>query len=437
MNYTAAEVEQYVQEMDVKFIRLAFTDLFGTIKNISILAEELPRAFRDGVSFDASAVAGFLKVEKSDLLLMPDPSTLAVLPWRPQQGRVVRMYCDIVYPDGQPFEGDGRHILRSAVNRAQAMGYSAMFGPECEFYLFELDDHGHATRIPHDEAGYLDVAPLDRGENVRREICLTLQEMDVYPESSLHEQGPGQNEIDFKYSDPLKAAENLITFKTVVRTIAARNGLAACFLPKPLPNKSGSGLHINISLFRNGLNIFKNDPFHHCPEAERFIAGILAYTPELTAFLNPVPGSYRRLGEFEAPRYVTWSHENRSQLIRIPASKGEHARMELRSPDPCLNPYLAFSLLLEAGLRGIRDSVSLPPPVNMNLYEAAAGQLTGLAQLPDSLDKAVRLAAQSELIASCLPKGTIDMYLTQKAAEWADYCAATDQAAYEVAHEIP
>lgn len=435
MNYTAAEVEQYVQEMDVKFIRLAFTDLFGTLKNISILAEELPRAFRDGVSFDASAVAGFLKVEKSDLLLMPDPSTLAVLPWRPQQGRVVRMYCDIVYPDGQPFEGDGRHILRSAVNRAQAMGYSAMFGPECEFYLFELDDHGHATRMPHDEAGYLDVAPLDRGENVRREICLTLQEMDVYPESSLHEQGPGQNEIDFKYSDPLTAAENLVTFKTVVRTIAARNGLAACFLPKPLPGKSGNGLHVNLSLFRNGLNIFRNDPFQHCPEAESFIAGVLAAAPELTAFLNPVPSSYRRLGEFEAPRYATWSHENRSQLIRIPAARGEHARMELRSPDPCLNPYLAFALLLEAGMRGIREDASLPPPVNMNLYTAPPDQLASLVPLPESLDAAIRLARQSELIAGCLPKATIDTYLTQKEAEWAAYHAAPDKAAYDAAHE--
>jgi glutamine synthetase len=430
MKYTVAEVQQFVSEMDVKFVKLAFCDLFGSLKNISILAEELPRAFREGIAFDASAVAGFLQVERSDLYLKPDPSTLTVLPWRPQQGRVARMYCDIFYPDGKPFEADGRYILRQAVERAKQEGYTVMVGPECEFYLFEMDDRGRPTRVPHDEAGYLDVAPMDRGENVRREICLTLEEMDIHPESSLHEQGPGQNEIDFRYSPALEAADNLSTFKTVVRTVAARNGLSACFLPKPMAGESGSGLHINMSLFKDGLNIFKNDPFQHCPQAESFIAGVLHYTREATAFFNPIPGSYRRLGEMEAPIYQTWSHENRSQLIRIPAAKGESARMELRSPDPMANPYLVFALLLEAGMEGIRQDMQLPPATDENLYLVKDAQR--FTALPRTLEQALALIPDSRLVARCLPEKTVKTFMEHKAREWAEDCAADDPFAYEM-----
>ena len=409
MDYTMAEVLQFVEENDVKFIRLAFCDLFGVQKNISIMPGELPRAFESGVSFDASAVRGFLNVEESDLFLHPDPATLAVLPWRPSHGRVVRLFCEVRRPDGTPFEGDGRRILRQAVEDARSMGYVCRVGAECEFYLFETDEAGNPTDVPHDRAGYMDVAPLDRGENVRREICLTLEEMGIAPESSHHEQGPGQNEIDFRYSDALTAADNIVTFKSVVETVAARNGLCASFSPKPVAGKSGNGMHVNLSLARNGLNLFKTGA-EHSQEAESFLAGVLRRAAEITAFLNPVPESYARLGSFEAPKYVTWSHGNRSQLVRIPAASGEYARMELRSPDPACNPYLALALLLRAGLEGIKDSLPLCPPCDRNPL-APGADTAGLAALPDNLQQAVRAARESAFVRAALPARTADAYL--------------------------
>lgn len=431
MDYTVGEVLQFVEENDVKFIRLVFCDLFGKLKNISIMAEELPFAFEHGVSFDASAVRGFLNVEESDLFLFPDPGTLSILPWRPQQGRVVRFFCDIKHPNGEAFAGDGRKILKKAVKKAADMGYSCKIGSECEFYLFEADDSGRPTTKPHDYAGYLDIAPDDKGENVRREICLTLEEMGIKPESSHHEQGPGQNEIDFKYSDALTAADNLATFKRVVKTVAAKNGLYASLMPKPIPTCAGNGLHINMSLAQMGLNIFKNSTTEHSKEAESFIAGILLHIREITVFLNPLTNSYRRLGSFEAPKYVTWSHENRSQLIRIPAAKGEKARMELRSPDPSCNSYLAFALLIYAGLDGIEREMPLCPPSNFNLYRAAEDQLNGILPLPFDLQQAADLAKESEFVKACLPKRSIDAFLSAKRLEWEIYCRAQDKEAFE------
>ena len=353
MTDTELEVLRFVQENDVKFIRLAFSDMFGIQKNISVMPDELPRAFETGISFDASAVRGFLNVEQSDLFITPDPSTLSILPWRPSHGRVVRLFCNVNYPDGRPFEGSSRHILQRAVKEAAQMGYVCKIGAECEFYLFETDEKGNPTMNPHDLGGYCDIAPNDKGENVRREICLTLEEMGIHPEASHHEQGPGQNEIDFKYSDAMTAADNLLTFKAAVKSIAARNGLYASFMPKPLPDKSGSGLHVNLSLSQGGRNIFKTAPDEgHCPEAEHFMAGVLDHIREITVFLNPLTNSYARFGAFEAPRYLSWSHQNRSQLIRIPAATGAQSRMELRSPDPSCNPHLAFAMLLQAGATG-------------------------------------------------------------------------------------
>lgn len=427
MKETIAEVLRFVEENDVKFIRLVFCDIFGTQKNISILPGELPRAFEKGISFDASAVRGFMHVDESDLFVVPDATTLSILPWRPSQGRVIRFFCDVKYPDGTPFEGNARSLLQNAAKQAESMGYVCKIGSECEFYLFETDEKGYPTNIPHDYAGYCDIAPKDRGENVRREICLSLEQMGIKPESSHHEQGPGQNEIDFKYSDALSAADNLVTFRAAVRNIAARNGLYATFLPKPLPGKSGSGLHINLSLFKDGVNLFKTSGMEHSQEAESFMAGILEKIPEITAFLNPLPNSYRRFGEFEAPKYVTWSHQNRSQLIRIPASEGENSRMELRSPDPSCNAHLTFALLLLAGLDGIQRGVKLCPPFDFDLYQASGEQLKDIRMLPKTLEEAIALAKGSEFVKSVVPKRLLDNYCQEKQAQWERYTKAKDQ----------
>lgn len=322
MKYTPQEVMQYIQEEDVKFIRLAFCDVLGRAKNISIMPGELERAFAYGIAVDASAIAGFGDEVHSDLLLHPDPSTLAVLPWRPEHGRVVRFFCAISHPDGRPFENDTRSILKRAVADAAEAGYTFSFGSELEFYLFKLDENGEPTSVPYDNATYMDVAPEDKCENVRRDICLTLERMDIRPESSHHEEGPGQNEIDFRYSDALTAADNAVTFRTVVKTIAAVHGLYADFSPKPLAGKPGSGFHINISVKNSGEGTMRY-----------MMGGILNTISDMTLFLNPTAQSYHRLGADKAPKYISWSTDNRSQLIRIPAAAGEYRRVELRSPD--------------------------------------------------------------------------------------------------------
>lgn len=431
VDYTKQEILQFVQENDVKFIRLAFCDIFGTMKNISILASELQRAFDSGISFDASVVNGFMDIEESDLLLFPDPQTLEVLPWRPQQGRVARLFCEIYHPDGRRFAGDSRYLLQKTVAKAKQMGYSCQIGSECEFYLFEMDEHGQPTKTPHDRAGYLDIAPLDKGENVRREICLTLEEMGIPPESSHHEQGPGQNEIDFRYADALTAADQMMTFKSVVKAIAARNGLFASFLPKPLAGYSGSGMHINMSLKKQGVNIFSVGSQTHSEEAEQFIAGIMQRLGEITLFLNPLTNSYARFGQFEAPKYITWSHQNRSQSIRIPAAHGEYARMELRSADPSCNPYIAFTLLMEAGLMGISQKEVLEAPANFNVYQASAEQKAALKMLPDTLEEAIAAVRQSAFVHQVLPKSLIDKFTEAKIKEWEGYLQAVDKERYE------
>lgn len=392
--YSYDEVMTYCQEEDVKFIRLAFCDLTGRQKNIAIMPEELGRAFHYGISFDASAIPGFGDEVRSDLFLFPDPSTLSVLPWRSAQGQVVRMFCDIRRPDGSPFERDSRRLLKKAVEAAKEMGITCYFGAEFEFYLFRTGENGEATRIPYDNAGYMDIAPEDKGENVRREICLTLVDMGIRPEGSHHEEGPGQNEIDFRYSDALTAADNAVTFQAVVKTIAMQSGLSACFSPKPLPDQSGNGLHINMSL--QGAKDQR--------QRDAFMAGILRHVREITAFLNPTEESYLRLGEKKAPRYVTWSPENRSQLIRIPAARGDAVRFELRSPDPGANPYIAYALLIYAGLEGIRTESSLCPPVNVNLFTAGPEVTDSLEALPASLPEALELARRSPLIARYMPE---------------------------------
>lgn len=403
MKYSKEEVLQYIEEEDVKFIRLAFCDVFGRQKNISIMPQELPRAFGYGIAIDASAITGFGDETHSDLLLHPDPETLMLLPWRPEHGKVIRMYTSITHPDGRPFECDTRSLLKNAVKSAEMQGYKFYFGSELEFYLFKLDENGNPTKEPYDEAGYMDIAPDDKGENIRREVCLTLEQMGIRPESSHHEEGPGQNEIDFRYSDAIKAADNTMTFQTVVKTVARRNGLFADFSAKPLENKPGNGFHINMSVKSDD----KNDICY-------MIAGVLDKADQMTAFLNPSENSYERFGQNKAPKYVSWSSENRSQLVRIPAAIGEYRRAELRSPDPTANPYLAFTLMIYAGLYGLNHKLDLPPVADFNLYKTDAETLSEYKQLPRTLEDACKLASNSEFIKQYIPSAILDIYCGNK-----------------------
>ncbi len=400
MKYTKEEVMQYVEMEDVMFIRLAFCDVFGTQKNIAILPTELKRAFEQGIAIDASAIAGFGGEVKSDLFLHPDPSTLESLPWRSENGQVVRMFCTVTYPDGKELESDSRTILQKAVNEATKRGLSFDIGAEMEFYLFNTDENGDPTRIPYDRAGYMDIAPDDKGENIRRAICLTLSQMGIQPETSHHEEGPGQNEIDFRYSDPMSAADNALTFRSVVKTIVARNGLVAEFSPKPMKDQPGSGLHINIS-------VESSDGEDKLPYV---IAGILAKVKEITAFLNPCEESYERLGNRKAPRYISWSSENRSQLVRVPATPGKNPRAELRSPDPMANPYLAFALLIYASLYGIDNRLELPRSADLNFFTADEETKAQYDHLPETLKEAMELAKNSEFVKSILDATVIEAY---------------------------
>lgn len=380
--YTQEEVLDFVKEEDVKFIRLAFFDIAGKQKNISIMADQLEKAFNNGISFDASAIEGFESPNKSDLFLHPDSSTLSVLPWRPNTGKVVRMFCNIFNPDGTPYKNDCRYLLKQAIDKARKeQNLNFFIGSEVEFYLFKANEDGNPTNIPFDNAGYMDIAPLDKGENIRREICFTLEQMGIYPEASHHEEGPGQNEIDFRYSSPLTAADNVSTFKMIVRTRAATNGLYADFSPKPISYAAGSGMHINIS----------------CSYAEKMnyaIAGILAHIKEMTYYLNPTENSYDRLGNCKAPKYITWGYENRSTLVRVPATK-ETQRIELRSPDPECNPYIAYALIIHAALDGIAKKMELPAPVDNNLF---ASNSMNYEVLPANLDEAKEIAQKSQFI---------------------------------------
>ena len=400
MDYSAQEVLQYVAEDDVKFIRLAFCDVFGRQKNVAVMPSELERAFDCGIAFDASAIAGFGGEVRSDLFLRPDPSTLSGLPWRPENGKVVRFFCDIYRPDGSVFDADTRGILKRAVKEASDKGLCFNFGPEMEFYLFKSDESGLPSYIPYDNAGYMDIAPGDKGENIRREICLTLEKMGIYPESSHHEEGPGQNEIDFRHSDALSAADNAVTFRSIVETIAGRNGLRADFTPKPLSDKPGSGMHINISVkHRDGTDYLPN-----------IMAGILEHAPDMTAFLNPCQESNARLGSNKAPKYISWSHENRSQLIRFPAAVGAYRRAELRSADAMSNPYIAFALMIYAGICGIERNMQLPSPADINLFAEPPEVLSGFKRLPEDLAQARAKAAESDFIKEHLPDSVLKAY---------------------------
>ncbi len=397
--YTREDVLTFVEEEDVKFIRLAFVDLYGIQKNIAIMPEELKRAFSEGIPFDSCNIGGFNKYVLSDLYLHPDPATLSILPWRPSDGRVVRMFCNVTYPDGTPFEGDSRSILQHAIETASDNGLDCTFGNETEFYLFRTDDDGEPTKEPFDRAGYLDIAPEDKGENVRREICFTLSDMGIIPESSHHEAGPGQNEVDFKYSDPLTAAEDAITLRAVIKTIAMRNGLYADFSPKPLEDESGNGMHINISVRT-----------HSGEDALRqFMAGILAHIEEITFFLNPTEESYRRFGENKAPIYITWSSENRNQLIMIPECSEKRKHLKLRSPDSGSNPYIAYALLIYAGLDGVKNHMDPGEPTNLDLIGSLEAP-DNVRKLPLSLEEARDRALSSDFVKEILGEDYLALF---------------------------
>ena len=401
MSYsTQQDILDFVEDNNVKFVRFAFCDIFGTQKNIAVLASNLSKALEEGVCFDGSSIAGFMHVEESDLVLRPDLSTVTILPWRPTEGRVMQFFCDVEKPDGATFSGNCRGFLRDMNRKFKKLGLTCNVGTECEFYLFEKDDRGRPTCIPIDFGGYFDVAPLDAGENLRRDICLTMEQMGLAPQHSHHESGFGQNEVDFMYSTALKSADNLNTFKSTVKAIADRNGLFASFMPKPLPDWDGSGMHINISA--------KGDGGRDLLPA--VMAGILEKCAEITLFLNPCEESYRRLGHDKAPRYVTWSDENRSQLIRVPAAVGEQRRAELRSADVTANPYLAYALLIYAGLYGIEKGLVLPPASDINLYTAPAEILQTLQALPGSLEEAAALAATSAFVREHLPDSVLSAF---------------------------
>ena len=395
--YDIETILEYVKEEDIKFIRLAFIDIYGKQKNVSIMPHELERAFKYGVSIDSQAIDGFENGYKSDLLLFPNPDTITILPWRPREGRVIRMFCDIKYPDGKDFICDTRKLLINAVEYAKSNGIEFNFGSEIEFYLFKADEEGESTGIPYDKAGYMDIAPDDKGENIRREICLMLEEMDILPVSSHHEEGPGQNEIAFRYSNPISAADMATTFKTVVKMASVRNGLYATFDPKPIENMPGNGYHINFSV--NGGKL------------EYAIEGVLKHIKEITAFLNISEKSYERLGKLMAPKYISWSKENRSELIRIPAAKDNYVRAELRSPDPLINPYLAFALIIYAGVDGIVNKLDLRLPVDADLSKADKSLLDKLDKLPESLAEAKEIASKSRFISKYIPKEILESYL--------------------------
>ena len=397
------EVMTFFEENDVKFIRLAFSDAFSVQKNISIMPSEMKRAMTTGIHIESTSIEGKNCDRRKHLYLFPDLTTATLLPWRPSTGRVVRFFCDIKYADGTPYELDCRHMLKKAVRYLLKNGVSCTVGAECEFYLFKTDDNGNSTGVPFDNGTYLDAEPRDKGQNVRREICLTLENMGVSPESSHHEAGPGQNEIDFRYSDPVTSADNVITLKSVVETISAQHGLFATFAPKPLENHEGNGFHVNLLPYKMNEN---EDSIR-----DSFVAGILSHCHEMTAFLNPSRESYLRLGEHNAPSYVTWAEENLGQLIRIPLTTGgRRESVELRSPDSHANPYVVYTLLLMAGYEGVVKGYKLPEAIDFNWKDASAQQLQELKRLPTSFEEAIEIAKSSCFIKSVLPPQLIELY---------------------------
>ncbi len=424
--YRKEDILQLVKEQDVEFIRLQFTDIFGCLKNVAITSSQLEKALDNQCMFDGSSIEGFVGIEESDLYLYPDFHTLEIFPWRPQQGKVARLICDVYRPGGEPFEGDSRYILKKALQEAKDMGYKFDVGPECEFFLFHTDENGRPTTITHEQAGYFDLGPIDLGENARRDMVLTLEEMGFVVEASHHEAAPAQHEIDFKYDEALATADNIMTFKLTVKTIARRHGLHATFMPKPKYGSSGSGMHINMSLSKNGKNIFSDeaDPLGLSKEAYYFIGGIMKHIKGMCAITNPLVNSYKRLVPgYEAPVYIAWSAKNRSPLIRVPAARGEGTRIELRCPDSAANPYLALAVCLKAGLDGIKNQILPPESIDCNIFELSEEERKShmVEMLPGTLQEAINELEKDEFIRSVLGEYVSEKYIQAKQKEWDAY----------------
>ncbi|HAA89210.1 MAG: Glutamine synthetase [Thermoanaerobacterales bacterium 50_218] len=423
---TKEEVKNLVKELGVKFIRLQFTDILGVLKNVAITTEQLDKALNGELMFDGSSIEGFVRIEESDMYLKPDLSTFVVFPWRPKDGAVARLICDIYNPDQTPFMGDPRYALKRVIKEAREMGYSMNVGPEAEFFLFHLDAEGRPTTVTHDRASYFDLSPVDLGEDARRDIILTLEKMGFEIEASHHEVAPGQHEILFKYSDALDIADKIVTFKFVVRTIAQRHGLHATFMPKPLFGVNGSGMHLHMSLEKDGKNAFYDPeaPDQLSEVALFFIGGILHHARAITAITNPTVNSYKRLVPgHEAPVNIAWAFRNRSPLIRIPAKRGESTRIELRSPDPSCNPYLALAVCLKAGLDGIKKKISPPPPLQQNIYHLSQEELRklGIGCLPASLEEALDELERDEVIKEALGEHIYNRFMEAKRIECYNY----------------
>ncbi|MFT3982311.1 MAG: type I glutamate--ammonia ligase [Lachnospiraceae bacterium] len=424
--FSKEEVIKLVEEEDVEFIRLQFTDIFGNLKNVAITSSQLKKALDNQVMFDGSSIEGFVRIEESDMYLRPDLDTVAIFPWRPQQGKVARFICDVYRPEGKAFEGDPRFILKKEIEKAAALGYTFDVGPECEFFLFHTDENGLPTTLTHEKAGYFDLGPVDLGENARRDMVMTLEDMGFEVEASHHEVAPAQHEIDFKYDEALVTADNIMTFKLAVKTIAKRHGLHATFMPKPKFGINGSGMHTNMSLKRDGKNIFfdPNDKLQLSKEAYYFIGGIIKHMKGMTAITNPLVNSYKRLiAGYEAPVYIAWSATNRSPLIRIPASRGEGTRVELRCPDPSCNPYLTLALCLAAGLDGIQNQIEPPQSVDLNIFEMTAEERSfyNIEALPATLIEAVEEMEKDPFIKEVLGDHIFSKYVEAKKKEWDSY----------------
>lgn len=424
--YSKEDIIKLVEEEDVEFIRLQFTDIFGNMKNVAITSSQLEKALNNKCMFDGSSIEGFVRIEESDMYLYPDYDTLAIFPWRPQQGKVARLICDVYRSNGEPFEGDPRYILKETIKEASEMGYTFNVGPECEFFLFDTDENTLPTTLTHEKAGYFDLGPIDFGENARRDMVLTLEDMGFEVEASHHEMAPAQHEIDFRYDEALKTADNIMTFKLAVKTIAKRHGLHATFMPKPKFGENGSGMHINMSLSKNGKNIFSDetDQLGLSQEAYYFVGGIIKHLKGMTAINNPLVNSYKRLVPgFEAPVYIAWGEINRSPLIRIPAAHGEGTRVELRSPDPSANPYLTLALCLRAGLDGIKNKILPPESVNCNIYELTDEQRAkmGIECIPKTLREAIIAFEEDTLLQDTLGKHITEKYIEAKKKEWQEY----------------
>ena len=426
--YTRADILRIVEEEDVGFIRLQFTDIFGVMKNVAITASQLEKALDHQIMFDGASIEGFARIEESDMYLYPDLDTFEIFPWRPQQGKVARLICDVYKPDGTIFQSDPRYVLKKVMSQAKSMGLEFDVGPECEFFLFHTDEDGLPTTVTHESAGYFDLGPLDLGENARRDMVLTLEDMGYEIEASHHESAPAQHEIDLHYDEALASADSIMTFKLVVKTIAKRHGLHATFMPKPKSGINGSGMHINMSMRKDGINIFHDskDPAGLSKEAYWFIGGLMKHMKAICFITNPVVNSYKRLVPgYEAPVYIAWSARNRTPLIRIPDTRGDAVRIELRSPDPSANPYLALAVCLAAGLEGIQNEIMPPKSVDCNIYEMSEEErkASGIEMLPGSLLEAARELEKDAFIQSVLGEDLSKKYIEAKTREYADYRA--------------